>query len=137
MTDTVEKLVGRVSEIDIKTTVMSKEIELMADFFKESMNRQDTNIEKVSRIVEETKESNDLMREALAIQKKDIEHRIKEFELTFENKQLEKENTKLSLKEHALKWWDSPLSKLSSGIVLILLGWMATRLGLPIDQILK
>jgi len=73
---------------------------------------------------------------------KNIELKTKELEFKIQqatecNKQQDDKLEKLSVMGHAKVIWDNPLGKFMYGVVAITLAWIATRLGLPLDQILK
>lgn len=134
MTDVVEKLADRVTIVEKDNAILSKEFELFGGWFKES-------ITSLRETTEEMKEGNNLLRESLNAQKIEMEYKFKELELKQENREQASEIKKLSSSEKIKMAWADPLGKVfitvGSALGLTFVGWVAIKLGVPIDQILK
>lgn len=122
-----EKLVDlhqEVSTIKNQQLILSEKVDMKFDFlteyFKESLDRQDRNIDRIAILAEETGRRNDLLEQ-------NMDFRFKEFELKQENREQANEIKKLSNTDKFKVWW-ADSTNLPSKLVLMFGGVLALAL---------
>lgn len=142
MSDKVDLLHSEVSYIKNQQSLLNEKVdmkfEILTDFFRESLERQDKSIDRIAVVAEEARRSNDLLSQ-------DIEFRFKEREQKeiYQNQLQEKDTEikKLTAKQKFIILWSEPLGKVfvtvSTAFGLLAVGFVADMLGLDASQFIK
>lgn len=142
MTAQLETVHKKLNDVENQQVLLNEKVdlkfEILTDFFKQSLERQDKSIERIAIVAEEARRSNDLL-------SKDIEYRFAMLNQKEESEEqiekVENENKELKTKQKIMAVWADPLGKVfitvGSALGLVFVGWVAIKLGVPLDQILK
>jgi hypothetical protein len=149
MSEKVDLLHGEMFAIKNQQVLLNEKVDLkfdiLTEFFKESLERQDKSIERqdksierIASAVEETKRSNDLLAQDIEF-RFNLQEQAKNYEWKIDEKN--SEIKKLTAKDRFIALWADPMGKvfvtISTAFGLTIVAKIAMIMGVPLDTIIK
>ena len=129
----VSEIRGEQVEMKVEQAVLKETQNLTNGYIEKSINVLTDNLKVLSEMFAEMKEHNNRMERQFQLEKQRFEIEVSQIKDC--NKTQDEKLKNMTVKEHIGEWWKSPISKVLTTGATILLMWLATRLGLPLDTV--
>jgi hypothetical protein len=129
----VSEIRGEQVEMKVEQAILKETQTLTNGYIEKSINILTENVKVLTEMFGEMKDRNDKMDRKFELERQRFEYEVAQVKEC--NKSQDEKLKNMTVKEHIGEWWKSPISKVLTTGATILLMWLATRLGLPLDAV--
>jgi hypothetical protein len=129
----VSEIRGEQVEMKVEQAILKETQILTNGYIEKSINILTENVKVLTEMFGEMKDRNDKMDRKFELERQRFEYEVAQVKEC--NKTQDEKLKNMTVKEHIGEWWKSPISKVLTTGATILLMWLATRLGLPLDTV--